>query len=126
MQIFTPDFNWWPDVFIFLSRYDLPKFIDANSAGLMKSAFKISQKCLDSCKSDAENSIHYGLYEAGLQLLRESKAATIILLNDNSGKYSESVDDKLKSKIILLQKLLLDCKSVLKVYIHDAVCLYSV
>ncbi|KAH7686016.1 UDPGP family protein [Dioscorea alata] len=97
-----------------IERYDLPKFIDANSAGLMKSAFKISQKCLNSCKSDAENSIHYGLYEAGLQLLRESKAATIILLNDNSGKYSESVDDKMKSKIILLQKLLLDCKSVLK------------
>ena len=91
----------------------------------MKNAFKISQKCLISCKSDVENSIHYGLYEAGLQLLTESKAATIILLNYDSGKYSESVDDRLKSKVILLQKLLLDCKSVLKVYIEDVVCLCS-
>ncbi|KAJ0971662.1 hypothetical protein J5N97_019621 [Dioscorea zingiberensis] len=97
-------------------RYDLSKFIDANSAGLMKSAFKISQKSLVSCERGGENSVHYRLFEEGFQLLLESKAATIILLNDDdSGKSSEPVDLRMNSKIILLQKLLLDCKRVLKV-----------
>ncbi|KAJ6822273.1 uncharacterized protein M6B38_388560 [Iris pallida] len=90
-------------------RFKLSEFISANSAKLVKNANRTSVKSLVSCEAD---DINYKYYKEGLQLLQKSKAAIVVLVNDeDSLEYARNPESNLRR----LEELLATSKSTLEV-----------
>lgn len=100
-------------------RFNLSGFIHANSAILQKNAFKISSESL-SCCACKEKGLSSELHKEGLQLLTKSKAAIVVILNDevNIGKDLETEASHIcipETKLLHFQELILDYKGLLEV-----------
>ncbi|KAK8964274.1 hypothetical protein KSP40_PGU006129 [Platanthera guangdongensis] len=95
------------DVLKYETRLSLFDFVGANSNLLLKNALKIPHKYLLDCAYSEKNS---ELFKEGLQLLRNSKAAIILFVNDDRS-FGEFAHHK-------LQKLLFDYRRFLKFVIE--------
>ncbi|KAG1346858.1 Ribosome maturation factor RimM [Cocos nucifera] len=101
-------------------RHNLSEFIDANSAVLLKNTMRLSHKYLMRNESEGRNDSNYELHEQGLQLLLDSKAAIILVVNNKDilerGFETDNVCvGRHEPMVNRFEELLLDCKRFLKV-----------
>lgn len=103
----------------FINRFNLPEFIYANSAVLQENSCKVSSEFLSCCVSNVNN-LNHKLHSEGLQLLLKSKAAIVLISNDEMTVVNDSVIDVShtgipETKLLHLQELILAFKRLLEV-----------
>ncbi|OAY74197.1 Ribosome maturation factor RimM, partial [Ananas comosus] len=87
--------------------YSLSEYINANSSALLENPMRISHQCLVTGESEGNNNMNYELRKVGLQLLRNSKVAIILIRHekDDVERGSETDDVRVESAVIQFQKL---------------------
>ncbi|OAY71141.1 Ribosome maturation factor RimM [Ananas comosus] len=96
--------------------YSLSEYINGNSSALLKNPMRISHQCLISGESEGNNNLNYELRKVGLQLLRNSKVAIILVRHeeDDVERGSETDDVRVESAIIQFKNLFSNLNIFLK------------
>lgn len=83
--------------------------MDKNFFLLLKNAMKVSHECLLGNESE-RNKFHHDLREKGIELLSNSKAAIVLIINEkNKIGNSSEIDDDLKNFLGTIGELLVVC-----------------